>query len=485
MINCLVGLEPAKVLEFFGNLCQIPHGSKNEKAISDYICQFCIDRNLEVWQDAANNLIIKKDATPGYEDAPIVILQAHLDMVCEKNADTVHDFKKDPIRVLRDGDRIYADGTTLGADNATGVAFAMAVLDAGDIPHPRLEVVLTSDEEAGMSGIRALDFSRLEGRVIINLDCSDEGIVVGCAGTAALRLDLDLAREAVPEGSKSATLIISGLKGGHSGLDIAEERGNANLLLARVLSDLQQTYGIQIAGVNGGLQTNAICREAAADIVFAAHYEEQIKAGIAWWQQIFGKEFKISDPNICLQWREECESAAVFTAESSTVLLDALLNIDCGVITMNREVENVPETSGNIGIVRSDGSHLTIWTLYRSCLGSKKQYVIEKNRRLARLLGADITVESSSPEWEYKADSRLSALIQRIYQKRYGKQLIVEVSHGGNECGTFFKQFPDADIVCTGTKITGAHTPDESVLVSTIQKEWEMLCLTLAGMLEY
>ena len=485
MYECLKGLEPARVFEIFSQLCQIPHGSKNEKEISDYIYGFCQDLGLESYQDEAYNLIIKKPATPGYEDAPVVVLQAHMDMVCEKNADKVHDFTKDPITVLRDGDRIYADGTTLGADDATGVAFAMCVLESGDIPHPRLEVVLTADEEAGMSGIRALDFSKIQGRVIVNLDCSDEGIVVGCAGVTSTRMELELGREQAPEGFQWAKVKIRGLKGGHSGLDITKERGNANLLMARILSSLNQEFGVRLEWLEGGLQTNAICREAEAVIAYAPEQKEKLEEKLAWWQQALEKELKASDPNVRVLFEGSKPGGDVLAQAEAERLLDLLLNIDCGLVAMNVEVPGVPETSGNIGVVRTEGSRVTVRTLYRSGLDSKKQYLIDKNQRLARRLGAKFSIESSSPEWEYKSDSRLSALIQRIFEKRFGKKLVVEISHGGNECGAFFRQFPDADIVCTGTQISGAHTPDESVLVSIVQKEWEMLCLTLEGMREY
>lgn len=485
MYDCLKGLEPARVFEVFGQICEIPHGSKNEKAVSDYIYKFCVERGLDTYQDEANNLIIKKPATPGYENAPVTILQAHMDMVCEKNADKVHDFTRDPVPVVRDGDRIHADGTTLGADDGTGVAFALCVLESEDIPHPALEVVLTTDEEAGMSGIKALDFSRIQGRVVINLDCSDEGIVVGCAGCTSLRMELDLQREEVPEGYEIGELKIRGLKGGHSGLDITKERGNANVLLARMLSSLEREAQIRIGSVSGGLQTNAICREAQAVIAYPADREQELQRLIEAWDKVLKNEFKASDAGVRTYLDKGQRKETVFTKDSAGRLLDLVLNIDCGVIAMNAEVPGVPETSGNIGVVTTEENKVAIRVLYRSCYDSKKSYVLDKCSRLSRILGAALTVESSSPEWEYKADSRLSALIQKIFEKRYGRKLAVEVSHGGNECGAFFRQFPDADIVCTGTQIQGAHTPDESVLVSIVQKEWEMLCLTLKGMLEY
>ena len=336
-----------------------------------------------------------------------------------------------------------------------------------------------------MSGIKAIDFSKITGRVIINLDCSDQGIVVGCAGSAVIRLELPVEREAVPGNWECGELQIRGLKGGHSGLDITKERGNANVLLARILSSLAETCRVRMGGFHGGLQTNAICREAEAKIAFPAERRGEVETCLEEWERILKKEFKISDPDVRVVLAEPAEGWGMLTLESQEKLLDAMLNIDCGVIAMNAEVPGVPETSGNIGVVTTESGNVVIRTLYRSCYDSKKQYVVDKNRRLARLLGAEFSVESSSPEWEYKADSRLSALIQRIYEKRFGKKLAVEVSHGGNECGAFFKAFPDADIVCTGTQIIGAHTPDESVLVSIVQKEWEMLGLTLKGMLEY
>ena len=286
MASCLEGLEPKRVLEIFSDLCQIPHGSKNEKAISDYIYNFAKNLNLECYQDQANNLIIKKPASPGYENAPTVILQAHMDMVCEKNADVVHDFKKDPIHILRDGDRIHADGTTLGADDATGVAFAMCVLEDESIVHPNLEVILTTDEEAGMSGIQALDFSKIQGRVIINLDCSDEGIVVGCAGSAVVRFDLKEERETVNADEETVKLRVQGLKGGHSGLDITKERGNANVLLTRILASAEDRTGTKLVTITGGLQNNAICREAEAAVTIAKEKKAELQDLVQEWQKI-------------------------------------------------------------------------------------------------------------------------------------------------------------------------------------------------------
>ena len=372
MASCLEGLEPKRVLEIFSDLCQIPHGSKNEKAISDYIYNFAKNLNLECYQDQANNLIIKKPASPGYENAPTVILQAHMDMVCEKNADVVHDFKKDPIHILRDGDRIHADGTTLGADDATGVAFAMCVLEDESIVHPNLEVILTTDEEAGMSGIQALDFSKIQGRVIINLDCSDEGIVVGCAGSAVVRFDLKEERETVNADEETVKLRVQGLKGGHSGLDITKERGNANVLLTRILASAKDRTGTKLVTITGGLQNNAICREAEAAVTIAKEKKAELQDLVQEWQKILKKEFKISDPDVKVVLDEAEKAETRFTAEGSAKIIDFMMSLDSGVIAMNMEVPGVAETSGNVGTIVTDNDTVTVRVCYRSGLNSRK-----------------------------------------------------------------------------------------------------------------
>ncbi|HWR10728.1 MAG TPA: beta-Ala-His dipeptidase [Rectinemataceae bacterium] len=485
MVKCLEGIEPRRVLEIFSDLCSIPHGSKNEKAISDHVRDFCIARGLQTYQDEANNVIIQKPATPGYEGLPTVVLQAHLDMVCEKNASSTHDFTRDPIRVMRDGDRIYADGTTLGADDATGVAFALCVLESKDIPHPALEVVLTVDEEAGMGGIKALDFGRLSGHIVINLDCSDEGIVVGCSGVAEAQISLPMKPQPLSEAWTRKAIKIRGLKGGHSGLDIAKERGNANLLMARVIADLRKTCDVRMCSFDGGEHTNAIVRECDAAIAFEKRWSDDLSQKIDEWLAMLRKEFKVSDPGISLTIEDQALPVNAFSGADTERILDTLLLLSSGVVTMSMEVGGLPETSGNIGSVATVDQGIVVKALYRSGLDSKKQFLLDRCARVARLVGGKYSINSSSPEWEYKADSRLASLIKKLFRVTYGAEIVVEVSHGGNECGMFFRNIPGADIVCAGTRIIGAHTPEESVQVSAIQKEWNMLCLTLEHMAEY
>ncbi len=485
MYQSLEGLEPKRVLELFSNLCEIPHGSGNEKAISDFIRDFCQHLHLDTYQDEAWNLIIKKPATQGYENAPICILQAHMDMVCEKKADTVHDFASDPLRVLRDGDRIHADGTTLGADDGTGVAFAMAVLESSDLPHPALEVVLTSNEEAGMTGVNALDFSRLAGRVVINLDCSDEGIVVGCAGTVAAEFTQLIERQPLSAGETCLALRIGGLLGGHSGLDIRKERGNANVIAARVLHRLGKTAPVRVVSMTGGTQANAITRDHTAVIAVNQADESAVLETFGALTEDIRKELKISDPDAFLALTKTNAEQAPFSAACTKRWLDLLLLLPSGVICMNMEVPGLPELSGNFGILHTDADTASITVLYRSCYASRKQQALDIGACAAACTNTHMKIITDTPVWEYRADSRLSALIQRIFEREYGKPIPVEVSHGGNECGTFFCKFPDADIVCTGTRIIAPHTPNESVLLSVIQKEWNMLRRTLEGMLTY
>ena len=478
------GLEPHQVWEQFDALTQIPRGSCNEKAVSDYIRDFALNLGLETYQDEVYNLIIRKPATPGYENAPITVLQAHLDMVCVKTAGSNHDFTKDPIDVYLDGEWVRAKDTTLGADNGTGLAFAMCVLASNDIPHPPLEVVLTANEEAGMTGIRNLDFSKIHGRVIVNLDCSDAGIVLGCAGTATAQFTVPFRRE-MAAGYVQRTVQVTGLQGGHSGLHITLERGNANVIATQFLSRVQEAMDLRLISWTGGTQGNAITPDATVVVAVPEDQAARMQQMAEDFQALLKKEYRVTDSAVTLTVTPARTDVLPVCAEDTDRFVSVMALAPTGVLKMFKEVENLPETSGNIGIVSTDDEAGHISILYRSCFDHKKQWAIAQCRRLARVLNVPFTVEGDSPEWEYRSDSKLSRLIQDVYFRRYGEQLLVEVSHGGNECGSFFRQFPDSDIVCTGTHILNAHSPSETVKVSVVQKEWEMLLLTLAELKHY
>lgn len=478
----LEGLEPKRVFELFDELCQIPHGSNNEKAISDYVRDFAIGLGLDTYQDKVNNLIIRKDATPGYEDLPIVVLEAHLDMVCQKTPESSHDFEKDPIEVVVDGDDIHAKDTTLGADDGTGVAFAMCVMESKTLKHPALEIVLTVNEEAGMTGIRNLEFDRLKGRVILNLDCSDEGIVVGCAGTSTYDVKLPVSYSENDAFDAFCKVSVSGLIGGHSGLMATHCGANANAIVARFLSEVPVDYAL--VSYEGGLVDNAITRESEAVIALSSKDREKLSEFASFYQKKLRNEYVAKDEGITIEV-SDAEKGRMLD-EVSTRKAVAIINVSPnGLIRMSKDVEGLAELSANIGYVRLEEGFLDIHFMARARYGSGKSFYRSRIRQLAWIFGAGFEILSDAPEWEYKPDSRLSRLINRIFNEEYGRDILVEISHGGNECGAFFQAFPDADIVCSGTKITGAHTTEETVKVSTVQKEWKMLCRTLEGMKDY
>lgn len=480
------GLEPHRVFEIFDDLCMIPHGSKNEKAISDHIRDFAKNLGLDVYQDPYYNLIIRKDATPGYEKAPTVVLQAHLDMVCQKTSGSDHDFLKDPIDVVVDGDDIRARDTTLGADDGTGLAFAMCALESKTLKHPALEVVLTSDEEAGMSGIKHLDFSRIHGRVILNLDCSDEGIVVGCGGSTVYKISVPRTADAtVFDKETRLAVTIGGLLGGHSGLMAAAGRANANAVLGRLLSELRENVPFELVSFDGGTATNSITPESTAVITLAAKDAGAVETFAKTMEKNLKKELQGTDGGVTVRVSPAGEGPASFGRKGTETFLSLINLIPNGLLEMSGDIKTLAQLSGNLGIVSSGKDAAEVQLMVRARYACGKQKIRTKVKQLASCLGLQVQIASDSPEWEYNPDSRLSSLIQRIFKREYKKDLVVEISHAGNECGAFFQHFPDADIVCSGTKITGAHSPAETVKISTIQKEWNMMCKTLEGMLEY
>ena len=337
MQEVLRGLEPERVFWWFDRIAQIPHGSGREQVLSDYIKEYFQKLGFPVTQDRHWNLVIRKPATAGYEQAPAVILEAHLDMVCEKEADSGHDFDRDPIRILRDGDRLYADRTTLGADNATGVAFALSILESETAVHPALEVVLTTGEEAGLTGVKQLDFDSLKGRVVMNLDCSDEGIVVGCAGASVVRLELAGEFEPARREQQFYELRVAGLLGGHGGLHIGLGRGNANVILGRVLAAASRTGGFCLARVEGGTQNGAICREAKA--VFAVEQGDMtaVEQTVAECTQELKHELAGVDPGMEIELEKIPRETAVLSQEDSAAYVSLINLLPSGVLEMERD----------------------------------------------------------------------------------------------------------------------------------------------------
>ncbi|CEI74013.1 MULTISPECIES: aminoacyl-histidine dipeptidase [Romboutsia] len=483
MENVLKGLNPELVFNYFEEISQIPRGSGNEKAISDYLKKFGEDLGLETIQDDALNIIIRKPATKGYENCPGVILQGHMDMVCEKNKNTEHDFTKDPIKLRIEDDMIYATGTTLGADNGIAVAMGMAVLASNDLAHPQIEVLITSDEEAGMSGAMALDGSNLKGQYIINLDSEEEGfLLVSCAGgvTAHSKLNAEFTNV---DANKQALLVdIKGLLGGHSGMDIIKQRANSNILMGRLLNSLCVDF--DLAKVEGGSKNNAIPRECEAVIVVDKNDVEKAMACIKEMENTFIHEFASSDPDIVVECKETTVEK-VLTNDCKNNVIRTLNLIPNGIQTMSMDIEGLVESSTNLGVVRTLENEVTFECAVRSSVTSLKENITNKMNLLSQTLGGEFTLESDYPAWEYAKGSKLEDICVHTYEKLNGKKPIIKALHAGLECGLLLDKMPHAQAISFGPNMFEVHTPNEHLSISSTTRTWEYLVAILKSMNEH
>lgn len=472
----LTGLEPAGVWKYFEELSNIPRGSYHEKAASDYCVAFAKAHGLEVWQDQAWNIMMVKEASEGYEDAEPIILQGHLDMVCEKKPGCSIDFEKDGLKLAIDDDNVYAEGTTLGGDDGIAVAYALAFLDDESIPHPRLEVIFTTSEEVGMEGASALDPSVLRGHTMVNLDSEGEGVLLaGCAGGCHMQVNLPLKRETVT--GIFATLKVDGLKGGHSGTEINKGRANANQLLGQVLTALAEKVPYHLVTLAGGLKDNAITREAEAQLIFASREAaaEAEKAAAAKGK-VFRETCKETDAGVTVTLTVEGEeTAAAMTAESAAKVRALLTRIPNGVVRMNPDIPTLVQTSLNVGIMTCEDSVLNLQYAVRSSVGDEKEKLIQEITTIAEEEGASIERNGEYPAWEYQKDSPLRAKMMRIYEEMFGKIPTVEVIHAGLECGILSTKIPNLDCVSIGPNIFEIHTTEEHMSISSVQRMWNYL----------
>ncbi|SHH24400.1 aminoacyl-histidine dipeptidase [Tepidibacter thalassicus] len=477
MSNILTNLEPKTVFKYFEEISQIPRGSGNEKAISDYLVNFAKNHNLEVIQDKALNIIIKKPGTKGYENAPTVILQGHMDMVCEKNKETVHNFEKDPIKLRIVDDFIYATDTTLGADNGIAMAYALAILESNNIPHPPLEVLITTEEETGMGGAMALDSSNLTGKYLINLDSEEEGyLLVSCAGGVRTRQILNINWEDAKKDLSSYIISIKGLKGGHSGMDIIKQRGNSNKLMGRILDDLSNSFEYYIADINGGAKMNAIPRECEAVILTNSKNSSKLKEKIKEFNNIFKNELKTSDPDIIVTIEEtENTYKKVFSKETMNKVITSLLLIPNGIKSMSMDIENLVESSTNLGVVTTHKNEVTFESAVRSSVKSLKYSILKEMNAIANILDCKLIADSDYPEWEYKKDSKLREICQKVYKEKYGKEPKIIAIHAGLECGLLLEKMPNVDAISLGPDMFDVHTPNEHLSISSTQRTWEYL----------
>ena len=474
-MHTLETIKAHPVFHFFYEICQIPHGSFNEKAISDYLVGFARSKGLWYTQDTSGNVIIRKPATAGYESAAPVILQSHMDMVCEKLTTSDHDFLRDPLKLELDGDWLRAAGTTLGADDGIGMAITLAMLDASDIPHPALEGVFTVNEEAGMDGARLLDTTLLSGRYLINIDMETEGkIVVSCAGGMRIKLSLPSEKTDAPTGLSYFELQIDNLTGGHSGTTIDRQRANANILLGRLLFELKNIYGIRLSSISGGSKENAIPKDARAVICVDPSNAAKLESAVETVRAIFANEHRMTDPDLTCVCRPCEASARVFSDDAFAKLTALLLDSPNGVLAMSLDIPGLVETSCNLGVVWEEDDRVCTLSAARSSVPSRKAYVIARLVALAESLGAETGFTGDYPAWPFVQSSRLRDIAAAVYAEQTGMQPLVTAIHAGLECGMFGERMPGLDMITIGPTITGTHTPIESLSVSSALRVWDM-----------
>ena len=483
MKNVLNGLNPSLVFKYFEEISQIPRGSKNEKEISNFLYKFAKDLNLEVIQDEHLNIIIRKPATKGYENCPGVILQGHMDMVCEKNKDVDHDFEKDPIDLRIIDDMIYANGTTLGADNGIAVAMSMAVLASNDLAHPALEVLITSDEEAGMTGAMNLDGSILKGKYIINLDSEEEGyLLVSCAGGNRSYVTLPLTYKPVDENKQALLVEVKGLLGGHSGMDIIKQRANSNVVMGRVLNLLDVNY--DLVEVNGGSKNNAIPRECESKVVVDKNQVDAFKSSLSKIEEILKNEFRTTDPGLKIVV-EEASADKVLTDECKSKALLLLNLIPNGIQTQSMDIEGLVESSTNLGVVKTSEDKMSFESAVRSSVATLRESINDKTKLLANSVGANIEITDGYPAWEYVKDSKLEHICVDVYEKLTGKKPVITAIHAGLECGLLLSKMNGAEAISMGPNMFEVHTPNEHVSISSIKNVWDYLVKVLESMNQY
>ena len=468
-------LEPKQVFHFFEELCNIPHGSGNTKKISDYCMEFARERGLFAHQDAYNNVIIKKDGTAGYEKSQPVILQGHMDMVCEKDADREIDFAKDGLELYVEGDFLKARGTTLGGDDGIAIAYAFALLDSDDIPHPPLEVVITVDEETGMLGAQAMDLSMIKGRRLLNIDSDEEGIfLTSCAGGIRTDCRIPVSYERVT--GPCYELKVYGLLGGHSGTEIHKERANAIMTLGRVLASLAEEFDIKITGLWGGFMDNAIPREATAMLMVDAKQKDSFTDAVVRLESMLKKEYQLSDPGLAFMLTDQgIQEISALDACSTTKLLLFLRSVPYGVQSMSVAIPGLVDTSLNPGILTMDEKEFSLCFSIRSSVTSRKYEVTDRLRFLTEFLGGEFTVSGDYPAWEYKPDSELRELMRESYLAIYGEEPQIQAIHAGLECGILCGKLEGLDCISFGPNNFDIHTPQERLSISSTERVWKLV----------
>lgn len=474
-MSILSDLQPQRVFYYFEEICKIPHGSRNTKEISDYLVSFAKEHGLNFYQDELNNVIIQKAGTKGYENSEAVILQGHMDMVCEKEKGVLIDFEKDGLSLVVDGDYVHADGTTLGGDDGIAVAYALAILESEDIPHPPLEVIITVDEEIGMLGAYDIDLSMLKGKKMLNLDSEEEGIfLTSCAGGMSLKSEIPV--KYVRQKGQKLAVTVTGLAGGHSGTEIDKEHGNADILMGRVLYELSEITPFGIISLAGGLKDNAIPRECIAELLIPEESLEMVLALIDGLDGTLKKELDGSDPKVRVEaLKGEAAEAEILDYASVNKIIYYLRTVPNGVLHRSQVMPELVETSLNLGIMELTGDALCTVTSIRSSVSSRKEDVKKRVCQIIELLGGEVLTEGEYPAWEYKKDSAVRRMIGDTYKEMFGKDPVFMAIHAGLECGLFSEKIEGLDCVSFGPNIYDIHTPKERLSISSTERTWRLI----------
>lgn len=474
-------LRPAVVFHYFDEVCQVPRPSKKEEKIRAYLLDFAKKHNLEAKTDEAGNVLIKKAASAGMENLKTVILQSHIDMVCEKNKDTEHNFETDPIQTYIDGEWLRAKGTTLGADNGIGVATELAVLASDDIKHGPIECLFTVDEETGLTGAFALKEGFMNGDILLNLDSEDDGeLFIGCAGGANTTAIYPFPTEKAPQGWFFFRVSVKGLTGGHSGDDISKNRANANKLLNRFLVQTMQKYGMRLADIEGGNLHNAIPREAHALCVVPMEYKEAVRVDLNIFISEIENEYSATEPNLAMDLESEAPVEYVMEQKAMERFLLSIYAVHHGVYAMSQDIPGLVETSSNLASIKVCDGTIKVVTSQRSSILSSRKDMSQMVSAAFILGGATVTTGEGYPGWKPNPSSEILKIAVESYKKLFGVEPKVKAIHAGLECGLFLQKYPSLDMVSFGPTLRGVHSPDERMLIPTVEKFWNHLLDILA-----
>jgi dipeptidase D len=477
MSNTIEGLKPEGVWKYFAEISKIPRGSKNEKQIAAYVMQKAKEFGLEAKQDKFMTVVVRKPASPGYENKPMICLQGHLDMVCEKNKDKVHDFEKDPIELVREGNILRANGTTLGADNGIAVATNLAIMEDKSLVHGPLEFLFTIDEETGLTGASNLKAGFIQSKILMNLDSEEEGeIYVGCSGGKNTIGFWKLSYENSPGKSVAAIVRVKGLKGGHSGLEIDKGRGNSLKIINRALITLAD-LGARLASIEGGNKSNAIPREAEALVFLPAAKLNQAKKTVAAFNAVAKAELASVEPDLIveLEIKKDLKKGKVIKKQQQALLLKTIAGLPHGVIKMSADIPGLVETSTNVAVIRTEKGKITLTTSQRSSVATEILEICQSVVSVFELGGAKANTTDGYPGWKPNLASPILKLAKSTYQQLYGKEPAVKAIHAGLECGIIGEKYPGMDMVSFGPTLQAVHSPDEKIYIDTVDKFWKFL----------